>query len=85
MATMDFAEVHIDPRYHRHIIGKNGANGEYIWFIRLMHLHIIYSSVGKTLPYAVLFKFCTCYMYFGTLACDMKVSMFAKLRHYATY
>jgi len=28
MATMDFAEVHIDPRYHRHIIGKNGANGK---------------------------------------------------------
>lgn len=26
MVTMDYAEVHIDRRHHRHIIGKGGAN-----------------------------------------------------------
>ena len=36
MATMDFAEVHIDPRYHRHIIGKNGANGELVMHAAIM-------------------------------------------------
>lgn len=25
---MDFAEVEVDYKYHSHIIGKNGANGE---------------------------------------------------------
>lgn len=29
MATMEFAEVHIDQKYHPHIIGKKGANGKY--------------------------------------------------------
>ena len=26
---MDFAEIHVDQKYHRHIIGKGGASGEY--------------------------------------------------------
>ena len=25
---MDFAELQVDQKYHRHIIGKNGTNGE---------------------------------------------------------
>ena len=29
MATMDFAEIHIDQKYHRHVIGKGGASGRY--------------------------------------------------------
>ena len=29
MATMDFAEIHVDQKYHRHIIGKGGASGMY--------------------------------------------------------
>ena len=29
MATMDYAEIHVDQKYHRHIIGKGGASGEY--------------------------------------------------------
>eukprot|EP00731_Ephydatia_muelleri_P015244 Em0008g964a len=28
VATMDFAEINIDQKYHRHIIGKGGANDE---------------------------------------------------------
>lgn len=28
MATMDFAEIAVDQKYHRHIIGKGGASGE---------------------------------------------------------
>ena len=28
MATMDFAEIHVDQKYHRHVIGKGGASGE---------------------------------------------------------
>ena len=27
MATMDFAEIRVDQKYHRHIIGKGGASG----------------------------------------------------------
>ena len=28
MATMDYAEICVDQKYHRHIIGKGGASGE---------------------------------------------------------
>ena len=28
MATMDYAEIHVDQKYHRHIIGKGGASGK---------------------------------------------------------
>ena len=28
MATMDYAEIRVDQKYHRHIIGKGGASGE---------------------------------------------------------
>ena len=28
MATMEYAEVHVEQKYHPHIIGKKGANGE---------------------------------------------------------
>ena len=28
MATMDFAEIHVDQKYHRHVIGKGGASGK---------------------------------------------------------
>ena len=28
MATMDFAEIHVDQKYHLHVIGKGGASGE---------------------------------------------------------
>ena len=27
MATMDFAEIQVDQKYHRRIIGKGGASG----------------------------------------------------------
>ena len=27
---MDFAEIEIDQRFHKHIIGKGGANSKYI-------------------------------------------------------
>ena len=30
MATMDYAEINVDQKYHRHIIGKGGASGECI-------------------------------------------------------
>jgi len=26
---MDYTEVIVDQRFHRHLIGKNGANSEY--------------------------------------------------------
>lgn len=29
MATMDYAEIKVEQKYHRHIIGKGGASGEY--------------------------------------------------------
>ena len=29
MTKMAFAEIEVDQKYHRHIIGRNGANGEY--------------------------------------------------------
>ena len=28
MATMDYAEIRVDQKYHRHIIGKGGASGK---------------------------------------------------------
>ena len=28
MATMDFAEIKVDQKYHRHVIGKGGASGK---------------------------------------------------------
>ena len=30
---MDFAEIHIDQKYHRHIIGKGGTSGELLWLV----------------------------------------------------
>ena len=27
VATMDFAEIRVDQKYHRHVIGKGGASG----------------------------------------------------------
>ena len=29
MATMDYAEIRVEQKYHRHIIGKGGASGEW--------------------------------------------------------
>lgn len=29
LVRMDYTEVIIDQRFHRHLIGKNGANSEY--------------------------------------------------------
>lgn len=28
MATMDYAEINVEQKYHRHIIGKGGASGK---------------------------------------------------------
>jgi hypothetical protein len=28
ISRLSFAEIQIDPKYHRHIIGKQGANSE---------------------------------------------------------
>lgn len=28
MSRMDYTEINIDQRFHRHLIGKNGANSE---------------------------------------------------------
>lgn len=27
---MDYAEISVDPKFHRHLIGKGGVNSEYI-------------------------------------------------------
>ena len=47
MATMDYAEIHVDQKYHRHIIGKGGASGEYE--ISLSHSHTLTLSCYYTL------------------------------------
>lgn len=26
---MDYAEISVDPKFHRHLIGKGGANSKY--------------------------------------------------------
>lgn len=26
---MDYTEISVDPKFHRHLIGKSGANSEY--------------------------------------------------------
>ena len=31
MTKMAFAEIEVDQKYHRHIIGRSGANGECVW------------------------------------------------------
>jgi len=28
-SRMTFAELNIDPKFHRHIVGRNGANSQY--------------------------------------------------------
>ena len=35
MATMDYAEINVDQKYHRHIIGKGGASGKYSTVVTL--------------------------------------------------
>lgn len=30
-SRMDYAEIEIDQRFHKHIIGKGGANSEYMY------------------------------------------------------
>jgi hypothetical protein len=32
ISRMAFVEIQVDPKYHRHIIGKQGANSEYMFF-----------------------------------------------------
>lgn len=27
---MDFTEISVDPKFHRHLIGKGGANSKYL-------------------------------------------------------
>ena len=43
LMTMDYAEVPIDRKYHRHIIGKGGANSE-------SHTMYLYGSLGPLSP-----------------------------------
>lgn len=31
---MDYREISVDPRFHRHLIGKGGANSKYYVFKR---------------------------------------------------
>ncbi len=33
MARMDYTEINIDQRFHRHLIGKNGANSKFKPFL----------------------------------------------------
>ena len=33
---MDFAEIHVEQKYHRHVIGKGGASGESLCRKRLL-------------------------------------------------
>ena len=36
VARMSYAELSVDAKYHKHIIGKGGANGERKYFIALL-------------------------------------------------
>ncbi len=45
---MDFAEIHVDQKYHRHIIGKGGASGELI------------NLLGSLLPFCKIILVCAC-------------------------
>lgn len=41
---MDYAEISVDPKFHRHLIGKGGANSEYhaVFFFFFFLPHLIY-------------------------------------------
>lgn len=28
ISRLSYEEIHVDPKYHKHIIGKNGANSQ---------------------------------------------------------
>ena len=30
MSTMNFVEINVDAKYHKHIIGKGGSTGKYL-------------------------------------------------------
>ncbi len=45
MATMDFAEINVDQKYHRHIIGKGGASG------KDTHITTLYMCLYFLLPF----------------------------------
>lgn len=38
VATMDYAEIKVDQKYHRHIIGKGGASGESSITLAILYL-----------------------------------------------
>ncbi len=40
---MDFTEISVDPKFHRHLIGKGGANSEYSYMLfiaEIMWTHV---------------------------------------------
>ena len=41
LARMAFAEIEINQKYHRHIIGKQGSNGECVFPVRICYPCII--------------------------------------------
>lgn len=34
MNKMNFVEINVDAKYHKHIIGKGGSTGKSLWFLR---------------------------------------------------
>lgn len=48
IAKLTFTELNVDPRFYKHIIGKNGCNGKLI-FIILQYLVYLVSAITYTI------------------------------------
>jgi hypothetical protein len=44
IAKLTFAELNVDPRFYKHIIGKNGCNGKR-FICNFQYLHLCYLSL----------------------------------------
>lgn len=54
IATYVFSEILVDPKYYKHIIGKNGANGK---IFCLLNLYKIIFEWKKFLLKMIFYKF----------------------------
>lgn len=47
-ATLVPIEIRVDPKYYKHIIGKNGSNGRYLLFNNCVIIYLIFSPFSQS-------------------------------------
>lgn len=43
---MDYAEISVDPKFHRHLIGKGGVNSKYSYYVMVVFISIEHLNIS---------------------------------------